>query len=51
MNNASHELYEIGDNDAPDYIKDRNGEVVLGFCRKCGRGEIELIEPCEAPNE
>lgn len=27
-------------------ICDRNGEVILDQCRKCGRGEIELEEPC-----
>jgi hypothetical protein len=41
-----HELYETGDPEAPDIIKDRNGEVVLGLCKSCGRGEIELSEPC-----
>jgi hypothetical protein len=41
-----HKLYETGDADAPDVIKDRNGEVVLGLCRVCGRGECELVEPC-----
>lgn len=43
-----HELYKTGDKDAPDPIKDRNGEVVLGLCRRCGKGEIELSEPCTA---
>lgn len=37
-----HVLYETGDKDAPDVIKDRNGEVVLSLCRNCGRGEAEL---------
>jgi hypothetical protein len=41
-----HVLYETGDKDAPDIIKDRNGEVVLGLCRIYGRGEIELEHPC-----
>lgn len=41
-----HDLYKTGDSDAPDCIQDRNGEVVLGLCRKCNRGEIELSEPC-----
>jgi len=41
-----HVLYETGDKDAPESIKDSNGEVVLGLCRKCWRGEIELAEPC-----
>ena len=41
-----HDLYKTGDPDAPDCIKDDNGDVALGLCRKCGRGEIELEEPC-----
>ena len=41
-----HDLYKTGDLDAPDSIKDSNGEVALGLCRKCGRGEVELEEPC-----
>lgn len=41
-----HQLYKTGDPDAPDYLKDQNGEVVLGECRKCGKVEIELDEPC-----
>lgn len=41
-----HDLYKTGDPDAPDVIKDRNGEVVLEMCKVCGRAEIELSEPC-----
>lgn len=44
----THELYEDGDAKAPECIKDRNGEVVLGLCKKCGKGEAELVEPCVA---
>lgn len=44
---SEHDLYKNGDADAPDCIKDSNGEVVLGLCRVCGRGEIELKEPCD----
>lgn len=39
---TEHVLYETSDPDRPDVICDGNGEVVLGLCRKCGRGEIEL---------
>jgi hypothetical protein len=46
-----HDLYETGDPDAPDVVKDRNGKVVLGLCRRCGRAEIELSEPCEPKTE
>lgn len=44
----SHELYKTGDADAPEQIKDRNGEVVLDQCRHCGRAGAELLdgEPC-----
>jgi hypothetical protein len=42
----AHNLYQEGDPGAPDSIKDRNGEVVLGLCKRCGRGEAELVEPC-----
>lgn len=41
-----HVLYETGDVDAPESIKDRNGDVVLRLCRRCGAGEIELEESC-----
>lgn len=45
-----HDLYKTGDTEAPEVIKDGNGEVVLGLCKKCGRGEIELSEPCDGPS-
>lgn len=41
-----HVLFETGDADVPDIICDRNGEVVLGLCKVCGKGEIELDQPC-----
>lgn len=44
---GTHVLYKTGDADAPDAIKDRNGEVVLANCRLCGRGEAQLSEPCD----
>ena len=44
-----HDLYERSDPDAPDVIRDRNGEVVLGLCKRCGRAEIELREPRISP--
>ena len=49
----SHELYKTGDADAPEQIKDRNGEVVLDQCRHCRLAESELLdgEPCaKAPS-
>lgn len=45
-----HDLYKSGDEDAPDNIKDRNGEVVLALCRRCGKGEADLDKmPCVPP--
>lgn len=44
-----HKLYETGDIDAPDAIKDRNGEVVLSMCARCGRGEQQLVEQPDCP--
>ena len=44
---TTHQLYKTGDIDAPNSIKDNNGEVVLDLCRKCGQAEIELRESCE----
>lgn len=43
---SEHDLYKTGDPDAPDSIKDSNGEVALGLCRRCKRAERELEEPC-----
>ena len=43
---GKHVLYKTGDIDAPDSIKDNNGEVALGLCRICNKGEIELEGPC-----
>lgn len=45
----SHDLYETGDADAPEAIKDRNGEVTLGLCRRCGQGEADLETFCPGP--
>jgi hypothetical protein len=44
---VKHELFKNGDPDRPRSICDDNGEVVLGLCRKCGAGEIELEQPCD----
>lgn len=44
--NRKHDLYKTGDTDATDAIKDRNGEVTLGLCRRCGKAEAELAGPC-----
>ena len=41
-----HNLYKTGDADAPSAIKDRNGEVVLDLCKRCGQGEGELGPTC-----
>lgn len=41
-----HVLFTDEDNAAPKAIYDRNGNVVLGLCKLCGKGEAELSEPC-----
>lgn len=41
-----HILYTTSDSDRPDVICDCNGEVVLGLCRRCNKGEVELDKPC-----
>lgn len=43
---GGHDLFKTGDADAPDVIKDRNGEVVLSLCRACNKGEAELTPFC-----
>ena len=51
MNDARHVLYRTGDKDAPTSIQDMNGDVVLGLCRNCGRGESELdLDDGACPN-
>ena len=42
----THDIYKDGDENIPDCVKDRNGQVVLGLCKKCGKAECELDEPC-----
>lgn len=44
----THTLWKTGEEGVPSVICDSNGEVVLGLCKVCGRGECELVEPCEA---
>ena len=46
LKSSAHILYELDDTDAPSCIKDSNGDIVLGLCRVCNAGEIELEEPC-----
>ena len=41
-----HVLYTDADADRPKEICDQNGSVVLDLCKRCGRGESELSEPC-----
>lgn len=43
----THRVWKNTDSDsynAPEAIKDRNGDIVLGLCRDCGAGECELEE-------
>lgn len=44
-----HVLYRQGDPDVPPSVMNHVGEVVLGLCRVCGRGEADLAEPCTRP--
>lgn len=37
-----HDLIKTGDADSFRAIEDRNGEVALNYCRRCGKGEAEL---------
>ena len=48
-NTMNHILYTDSDNDRPDVICDSNGQVVLGLCKVCGKGECELEQPCYTP--
>lgn len=41
-----HVMYQTGDADAPEVIKDSNGEVILNLCKVCGQAESELGESC-----
>ena len=43
-----HDLYTDRDKDRPEIICDRNGQVVLGLCKRCGKAEAQLDEPCIA---
>lgn len=39
-----HELYEDTDENIPEAILARNGEVVFALCKKCGAVEQELLD-------
>ena len=41
-----HDFIKTGDPDVFPAITDRNGEVVLGYCRRCGQAEAELAPGC-----
>lgn len=41
-----HDLWKDGDRNIPESICDGNGQVVLGLCKRCRRGEADLVEPC-----
>ena len=45
----THDLYTDEDKDRPDVICDINGQVALGLCKRCGRGEAQLETPCDKP--
>ena len=41
-----HDFIKTGDADAYPQIQDRNGEVCLSQCRRCGQAEGELTPEC-----
>lgn len=41
-----HDIIKTGDADAFAAIQDRNGEIVLSYCRRCRCGEGELTTEC-----
>lgn len=41
-----HVLYEQGDDNVPNQLKDANGDIVLAQCKVCGAAEIELEVAC-----
>lgn len=41
-----HDLYTDVDKDRPEVVCDSNGQVALGLCKRCGKGECELAGPC-----
>lgn len=41
-----HDFINTGDPDVFPAIQDRNGEVVLSYCRRCRKAEGELEERC-----
>ncbi len=46
-----HVLYKTGDADAPESIKDTNGDVVLDLCKLCKQAEVDLEPECEGPTQ
>ena len=46
----AHDLYTDADKDRPDVICDSNGQVVLGLCKRCGKGEAELTNEDGTPS-
>jgi len=46
----AHDLYTDADKDRPEVICDSNGQVVLGLCKKCGKGECELTNEDGSPS-
>jgi hypothetical protein len=45
---SGHVLYTTACTDKPAEICDRNGDVVLAQCRRCGKAEGELSGPCKS---
>lgn len=45
----THDYYTDADRNRPDSICDRNGQVVLSLCKRCGKAEGQLVERCIPP--
>lgn len=43
---GAHDVYTNADPDRPAVICDKNGEVVLDLCKRCGKAEVELSGAC-----
>lgn len=40
----SHDLWKTGEEGIPPSITDRNGVVILGLCKACGKAKAELLD-------
>ncbi len=45
-----HVFFNKGDKNAPESIKDRNGDIALHYCKICRQAEGELEKECPGKN-